>query len=179
MTESNKAKKLLEREELKDLSAQVTALQFQLTRFLDGFSYRSLEELEITELAALQNRLKQDIEAIKLVESTLGKYYDNIRKSKLPDLMFEQDVKGIVVAGVGRVSLVDDVYASIKSNQQSEAFQWLDDHGHKDLIRETVHPSSLKALMKSKIKEGEEVPEELFNVTPITYTKIITEKKTN
>jgi hypothetical protein len=177
MTETKKATEILERRVIRELSAQVTALQFRLNRFLDEFSYESLDELEITELAALQNRLKQDIEALKLAESSLGKYYDIIRKHKLPELMFAQDVKGIVVSGVGRVSLVDDVYASIKSNQQSEAFQWLDDHGHKNLIRETLHPSSLKALMKSKIKEGEEVPEELFNVTPITYTKITTEKK--
>jgi predicted DNA-binding protein YlxM (UPF0122 family) len=170
--------KITERESIKDLSEQITRLVSSLSKFLIDLGYGKLDELSINELAELQKVIKEDIEAIKTVETTLGKYFDIIRKTKLPELMHEQDIKGIAIAGVGRVSLVDDIYASIKKDQQSEAQQWLDDHGHGDLIRETVHPSSLKALLKSKLKEGEEIPEDLFKVTPYTYSKILTEKPT-
>lgn len=169
--------KILDNEKLKNLSEKITELGENLGIFLNEFTYEKLDELDITELAALQNKMKQDLESVKLIESTLGRYHDIIRKTKLPDLMSENGINGISVAGVGRVSLIDDMYASIRTSNQASAFEWLSDHGHKALIKETVHPSSLKALMKSKLKGGEEIPEELFSVTPYTYSKITAEKK--
>lgn len=168
---------ITKRQSLVELDQHITLLLVKLDKFLTDLTFNELDKLGMVQLAALQNNLKDNIETVKIVETTLGKYHDSIRKHKLPDLMIEQDIKGMVVDGVGRVSLVDDMYASIKSNKQSEAHQWLDDHGHGDLIRESVHPSSLKALMKSKMKEGDDIPDDIFNVTPYTYCKITAEKK--
>ena len=157
---------------LHNLNTKITELQGALCGFLDDLSYQQLDNLSLPETVALQSEIKSNIDDMKLMESTLVKYYDILRKVKLPEIMASQDITGVAVSGVGRVSLVDDMYASIKKEQQSKAHLWLGDHGHKDLIRETVHPSSLKALLKFKLKEGEEIPEDIFNVIPYTYAKI-------
>jgi len=159
-----------------NLNNKVIALQLQLTKFLNTVTLDQIDKLDINEMAGLQNKLKDNIEALKLVTTALSRMYDIIRKNKLPELMFKQNVKGISIAGVGKISLVDDVYTSVKSDMQKAAFEWLSDNGHSELIRKTVHPSSLKALIKSKIEGGEEIPEDMFSVYKFTYSRINQEK---
>ena len=76
------------------------------------------------------------------------------------------------VEGVGRVGLTSDLYASIAPDQKGAAYEWLSDNGHGDVVQPTVNSSTLKALMKSIIKSGKEIPSELFKVTPFTRASI-------
>ena len=171
---NNKVTNILNNETQKHVSDAITSLQARTAYFLE--TYKDLDNYSIDELAAIQSKLKKDIDNIKIAESALVKFYEVIRKDKLPQLMDNQDINGVSINNVGRVSIIDDCYASIKSNKKSEAFEWLDDHGHADMITRNVHPSSLKALMKSKIKDGEEIPKDIFSVHEFKYSKI-TKKK--
>ena len=90
--------------------------------------------------------------------------------------MQEKNINGISYAGIGKVSLIDDAYVSVKANQQQAAFKWLSDMGHGEIIKQTVHEEKLKALLKNKLKEGEEIPEDIFNVQEYKYSKIKREK---
>jgi len=161
-----------------DFSEEVTFLGSRLNDMLRTLSKDYIEKLNIQNLVALQDLIKKDIESIKLIESSLVKLYEYLRKGKVPELMLEEDIQAMSVKGVGRVSLIGDIYASIKNNKKSEVFEWLDDNGHGALIQKTVHTATLKKLLKDKIKGGEKVPDELFNVTPYTYSKIVSERKT-
>jgi hypothetical protein len=70
------------------------------------------------------------------------------------------------IDGVGRISLRADIYASVKSGMKETAYTWLSDVGAGDLIQDSVPPSTLKAFLKNRLKAGEDIPEDLFNVTP-------------
>ena len=84
----------------------------------------------------------------------------------IPDRFAAEGIKNMSVAGVGRISLRGDIYASIKAGKKPELFDWLRDIGSGDLIQDAVAPSTLKAFLKGRIKAGDEFPEELVNVTP-------------
>lgn len=170
--------KITQTEELQQFNRSVTDLLYKLNRTLDVIlADNNLDKLDVVDLVTLQQYIRTNLDDVKRVESTLGKVHDMLRKNKVPERMLDSDVRGISVEGVGRVSLVDDMYASIKKEKQTEALTWLDDRGHGEHIKTTINAQSLKKLLKDKIKEGEVVPEDIFSVTPYTYAKITGEKK--
>jgi len=103
---------------------------------------------------------------------TINAEYDFVRHILVPE-MFERDgIENLAVAGVGRVSLTSDLRVSIASGAKEQAYRFLDDVGKGDIITTTVNASTLKAVVKSMILQGDEVPEDLFKVTPFTRASI-------
>lgn len=121
--------------------------------------------LEMARVAAL----KDEIDA-KLSE--VNKRYDYLRLSLVPTKMDETGVPNIRIEGVGRVSLTGDMYVSIPADSREEAYQYLMDTGHGDIIKPGINPSTLKATIKAMMKKGEEIPEDKFKVTPFTRASI-------
>lgn len=66
-----------------------------------------------------------------------------------------------------RVTRTARIFASIPSDKQEAAYQWLRENGLEALIKETVNSSALSGAAKEMIEKGEELPEELFS----THTK--------
>lgn len=116
--------------------------------------------------------VKRELEAAKEIKSTLEKKFDAIRLRLLPNRMEEEGLENITVAGAGRVNLQGDLYFSIPADTKFEAFDWLREHGHGDIIQETVNSSTGKAWAKEVIKSGEALPDSLFRVTPFTRAQI-------
>ena len=52
------------------------------------------------------------------------------------------------------------------------AFSWLRDNGRENLITETVNASTPKAMIKAMILKGEDVPADLFAVSPYQRASI-------
>jgi hypothetical protein len=139
--------------------------------------HNSLKLKSIQDLAARQRYLADTLETIKRVSSLLQAEYDAIRLGILPEKMDEEDISNITIVGVGRVTIQPDLYFSIPATLREEAYNWLRDHNHGDLIQETVNSSSGKAWAKEMIKKGENLPEDLFKVTPFSRAQITKEKK--
>lgn len=99
--------------------------------------------------------------------------YDDLRLKKIPELMSEMEIRTVTFEGIGRVQTAGDMYASIKADVRGEAYSWLRDHGFSSLITETVNASTLKAFAKEQTKKGEELPEDLFSITPFTRASIV------
>ena len=119
-----------------------------------------------------QAELRAKLDEIEEVTKLMNKEYDRLRTGIVPEKMDEEGLTTITIKGIGRVSLTGDVYASIPAEVRDDAWDWLRDHGHADVIKETINASTLKALMKSFIKEGVPFPEDLFKVTPFTRASI-------
>lgn len=111
-------------------------------------------------------------EAADIVAKELGKRYDFLRLIVIPGAFESDGIEALKVDGVGRVGLRGEIYASINKEHKDEAFQWLDDTGRGALIQKTVNAATLKASLKKMLKDGEEVPEELFKVTPFSMAVI-------
>lgn len=131
-----------------------------------------MRELPIQEAAKVQHTLQNLIESIGGCKTQMQKVFDFCRFTVIPEVMEANDLQTVKVAGVGRVGLTSDLNVSIKAGMKQAAYEYLDDYGHGDLIINTVNSSSLKALAKDYFKKGEELPDEIFNVSPFTRATI-------
>lgn len=156
--------------------ARIALVADQLTEVTNLYSVDNvgdaLRKADLKTLAMVHARINELHEQIDDARKTLSKTYDWLRHSLMVDRMDEAGLESFSVAGVGRVYIQSSLNASIKAGAKEGAYQWLDDHGHGDLIGTTVNSSSLKALAKVKMQENEPLPEDLFNVSPKTFVVI-------
>lgn len=158
---------------------------------------------DVAPLAKLQVALGVLVETIDELHKPAYNGYEALRKQVLPPVMEDLDVENVKVAGVGRVELRPDMFVStIKGGstmlppldendepivgpldengeptrenwEPGNLNEWLARQGAADLITETVNASSLKALLRRKIKDGVEIPAELVKISPYTYAAIV------
>jgi len=138
-----------------------------------GIKGLKLDELSLAELGKYFGDIKALADKAKGVSTALAKEYDFLRFTAVPDKMQEAGLEQAKIENVGRLQLDDDIRASIVGDSKEDAFQWLDDTGHGDLVQPGVHAGSLKALLRTMMKEGEEIPEELFNISAFTRAKLV------
>jgi hypothetical protein len=134
--------------------------------------FAKYDPMSVVELIESMYSLQQRKEAIEDQLKAINKEYDFLRITKVPQKMEDEGIERLSVAGVGRVSLTADMHVSIKASQRERFYEWLRDNGRTDLLQETINPSTLKAAVKGMYKSGEEVPEDLLNVSPFTRASI-------
>lgn len=130
------------------------------------------DTLTLVALIESMYSIQQRKEELDSQLKALNKEFDFLRITKIPAKMEEDGVDRISVAGIGRVSLTSDMHVSIKADQKEAFYDWLRDNGRGDLIQESVNASTLKATVKNMFKSGEDIPEELLNVSPFTRASI-------
>lgn len=124
--------------------------------------------LMIRQMAELERR--KDILSEKLKD--INKLLDQLRLSRIPEAMAALEIPTITISEVGRVSLTADVYASIPAEGKEQAYEWLNENGYGNCIIETTNASTLKAIFRRRLREGQEIPEGIFRVTPYTRASI-------
>ena len=134
---------------------------------LDQGDYAALEDL-----ARLFVEVRAILDTLKGASTEVQKLYDLIRINKIPDLMDEQGITTVTFEGLGRLTLTSDLRASIPKHVREGAYAWLEENGFGDLVTESINPSTLKAFCKRRIKDGEELPDDLFNVSPFSRASI-------
>lgn len=134
--------------------------------------FSQYDGLTLVQLIEAMYELQKKKESLEDDLKALNKVYDFLRITKVPAKMDEDGVDRISVAGVGRVSLTADMHVSVKADMKEKFYEWLRDNGRSDLLQETVNPSTLKAAVKGMYKKGEEIPDDLLNVSPFTRASI-------
>lgn len=134
---------------------------------IDTFKKMSTPDL-VKEMVLTKGRL----ETIKESQSRLQEIFDTLRLMVLPEKMDEEGISTITVAGVGRATLQSDIYFSIPATTKDDAYQWLRDNGHGDIIQETVNSSTGKSWAKEMLKGGKILPENLFKVSPFSRAQV-------
>lgn len=153
--------------------AVVTEVLINLMDRIDIDKVRDYVRLQDwTDVARFQSELRKPLDEADKAKKTMQKLYDWVRTGALPDKMEAAGIDSATVAGVGRVTLSASLMASIKADCKSEAYQYLQDNGHGDIITTTVNASTLKALAKKKIEDNDALPAEFFNVTTVTQATI-------
>lgn len=141
--------------------------------FFPGDNFRDgVCGLSFSEGAALLRKMDEAVKSADLLKKELQKGFDFVRFVALPKIMEKEDIESGRVAGVGTISLISDLNASINGDRKEEAFEWLRDHGHGDLIQPTVNSSTLKAFAKGQEKAGDPLPRELFNISFNTRAQV-------
>jgi len=134
--------------------------------------FKKYDPMPLVELVHAMSTTQNRKEALEDQLKIINREFDFLRITKVPSKMEEDGVDRINVTGIGRVSLTADMHVSVKAEQKSEFFVWLKDNGRGDLLQENINPSTLKAAVKKMFREGEEVPDQLLNVSPFTRASI-------
>lgn len=155
---------------LRAIREQVDALVAQVVLVTVPAISEVTEPMTAVDTVHIMAELQGLNEVADEVKKTIGKAYDHIRVMVLPTKMDAEGLDSMTVAGVGRVSVTGDIHASTVDKQG--AFIWLEENGHGDVIQETVNAGTLKAILRKRLKEGQEIPEALFKVSPFDRASI-------
>lgn len=148
----------------------------------DNLNYLEIKEkirgdltgLTLIELAQLfKNRLsrKQELEdQLKDVNA----WCDVLRFEAIPARVEHDGLQSPVkLTGIGRISITQDLMVSIKGGLSHALIEWFNDNGLGDIVRQTVHPSTLKAFVKQRLVDGNTYPDDFINVTPIERASLL------
>lgn len=96
---------------------------------------------QISELAKWQVTLLEDIakkeEELVLLQENLKQ----VSEVDLPTAMFEAGVSSFTLDNGAKVSVKDEVYASIPKGKENEAFGWLNENGFGAIVKHVVSAS--------------------------------------
>jgi hypothetical protein len=159
---------------------------------------------QLANLATKQLSLETAIgEAEKQLEE-LKDQLKQVQESAIPDLMASIGVKEFKLDSGYKITVREDVYASIKADYIVPAVDWLNDQGLGDVVKDevkvnfgrgesedaatllrfckmnkfpateklSVHPQTLKALVKEQMAKGVQFPEEFFSIAPVSKAVI-------
>lgn len=135
-----------------------------------GDAAQAVAPTEVVELAEEMKRLGRELNpkidgSLANNLSEIKQQYDDIRHNMLPQAMA---TAGLVSdSGTGKfsmqdgstVSLRNTVHSSVKATDKERFHAWLRSQGLGDIIREAVHPQTLKAFVREQLEEGNELPE--------------------
>ena len=92
---------------------------------------------------------------------------EKLKEMYLSSLMQDTEITKFTIDGYGTIYKKNDVRAYIRVDNQEEAFDWLNENGHGDIIKETVHWATLRKWANEMLEENKEIPG-FIEVTPIT-----------
>jgi hypothetical protein len=123
--------------------------------------------------------------AIKDIEEELGKYkamYREISEVEIPSMLSELGLSEITLANGNKISTTSYYSARISEDKRDEAFQWLNDNGFADIIKNTVSVSfgreeddSAKKLVDSLEDNGYATAQKKW-VEPMTLKAFVREQ---
>lgn len=129
-------------------------------------------DISTTDLLLEFKQVRDLKDAIDILDKEAGRLHDFLRLVAVPARFEAEGISNMKVVGVGRVQLAGDLYAGIVKGREDSAFEWLDDNGRGDLVKRTVNSSSLKAVLKQALQNGEELPD-FFKAEPFTRASIV------
>lgn len=138
---------------------------------VDG-AWDNLKELTTLELIHRFNELRLHKEGLEADLKEVNGEYDFIRLALIPERFEDEAIGKMTVKGIGTVSISHDMHVSLRADRKGEALQYLKDIGKGSIVQESVNSSTLRAVVKQMVKDGEVVPDELFNIHPFARASI-------
>lgn len=103
--------------------------------------------------------------------------FDAYKNLLMPEALEDEGITSMPLAEGFRVGSSLTFRASIREGKKDEAFDWLRDNGHPDIISDTVNSSTLSAVASELMKDHcRELPAELFNVAIMPNTSVTATK---
>ena len=98
----------------------------------------------LKDISELSQKLVDLEEETAMLEAALKKVKENARKISeeiIPEKMNEMNLTSLSLKDGSKLEVVPAIYASIPAKYKEEAFDWLRDHGHGDLIKNQLSAS--------------------------------------
>lgn len=119
----------------------------------------------LVELGNEMQSLKDKIDDLRAQEKEVRERYDKLRLDVIPDLMTKVGIvddtgKGRFTNSEGAlISLRTDLHAGYRKADEPRVFAWLRERGMGDVIKETVHHGTFRALAREMLADGAPFPE--------------------
>ena len=130
-------------------------------------SYGKYDAMDLAALGRAMEEVRAQLDEATYVKTVLEKEYDFIRTVKIPPMMEASGFSSFRLESGKGVRVQDELFVSVPAERFEKFKVWLIEQGEAGIIKETVHPSTLKSFVNGRIKNGEEYPAELVNVTVV------------
>ena len=121
----------------------------------------------LSEEAQKLGDIRKNIQYHEEMTKALKKDEKELVETTIPSLMALRGIASFSTEDLS-IDLEEQVFAKIPASKKEAAFAWLRDHNEAGLIKEelvtSVHPQTLKAWVRGKLKEEAELPHDLFGV---------------
>lgn len=101
---------------------------------------------------------------------------NDITLKEIPEMFSDIGLSSFTLEDGRKVKVAPQVSASITKANKEQAFEWLREKGHGDLIKEvvtiSVHPQTLKAFVREQLGKQVVFPENLFSIFEFSKTTI-------
>lgn len=155
----------------KDIAFQLNAVEELLNNLKQEL--RMAERGGVIQLAksfVVMHRLNDKFDA---VSKKFGALYETYKTETIPDMLEIEGLKNIPLSEGFRVGTSLRVYASVKKDQQSAAFEWLKQMKLGSLIIRTINSSSLSSATKEMMEEKNiDPPDDVFSVMLARNTSV-------
>lgn len=124
-------------------------------------------------LAAEMDELKAEKKDLEDQAKERGKRISELEVRLIPDLMDTLGIRSLVTDFGKRLGQRTDTYVNVKAGDKPTLLDWLKAEGHGSVVKEDVHSSTLKALVRDLIEEGVDLPTFIstYTETKATLTK--------
>lgn len=119
-------------------------------------------------------QLKDRKDRIAELEKKVNKEIALLEQSIIPGIMVDQGYETgqkVPLKGAGTVTLDVEVFPYVYKANEAEFYEWLRKRGDDGLLKETVHPQTLKKWASGVIEDGEDYPEHLMRITTVDVVK--------
>lgn len=170
------------------------------TDFLNDLDEPKNEELlELSMLAEKQLHLERRVVELEDLLAATKEDLRQVQEIHIPEAMAAIGMSEFKLSNGYKVSVRDDVYASIRKDFLGNAVQWLDENGLGGIVKDqvavefgrgefdnvnelldfcvanglnaseklSVHPMTLKGVVKEQMAKGVQFPEEYFSIAPV------------
>ncbi len=129
------------------------------------------EGFDVNKLAKAMVKTREAHDKQKEKTSEIWHEHDYLRMIAIPKMLESMNISSCAVKGVGKVGVRQD--ASCRTRNADALAEWLQSHDHGDIIKSAVNGSTLKALMKELLREGEELPDsDIVSFEPFEFAVI-------
>lgn len=128
----------------------------------------------LKEMAEILSQYMNDKDELEARLKEINKRLTYIRNHVIPDLFEDQNLSSAKVDGVGSISVRGDLYVMLKD--KDAGMDWFRDNDHGDLVYSTINPSTLRAFVKEQVREGNELPADIFDIRPFSRATLTREK---
>jgi hypothetical protein len=135
--------------------------------------FLATEDGGVVELARAFVSLRSLKDSVEEFSKAFNKLFEPAKNEKLPQAFERAGVPSVNLDEGVRITVRQDVRASLKMDKKHEAMEWLRQNGMESIVSETVNSSTLSGVARSMMEEGNELNPDLFNVAIIPTTSVI------
>lgn len=111
----------------------------------------------ITEVGKEMYDVKAEKEQLEDRLKIINARYKELSEVIAPQLMEDSEQDKVSITGIGTIYLQGDCHVSMSGGEDS-IIPWFKKNGHKDIVKETVHPGTLKSWAKEQLENGGKLP---------------------